>query len=123
MLGLDGPQAADSSAAHGPATVGVRLAEVEAGVGDRLDPRGDAVVHELVHAARILGGDVLTHIEAANLPAEAHRKGGHIEAGNRADPALPSQNRIPRRLDRAPHGGHDAEACHDDTTFAHTLPV
>ena len=48
-----------------PQRVAIGLAEIDAGVGDGLHPGGYAVVHELVHAARVLGRDVLGDVEVA----------------------------------------------------------
>ena len=74
------------------------LLEIEAGIGHRLHAGGDAVVHELIHAPRFLGRQVLREVEAAHRAAEAHREGGDVEARDRTDAALAAQNRRPRRI-------------------------
>jgi hypothetical protein len=58
---------------------------------------GDAVVHEVIHAARFLGGHVLADVKVAHLPAKARGKGGHIKARHRTDAALTAQHGIPCR--------------------------
>ena len=65
VLVLDRAEAADAGAADRAAARRVGLAEIDAGVRHRLDARGDAVVHELIHAARFLRRDVLVDVEAA----------------------------------------------------------
>ncbi len=55
VLLLDRAQAADAGAADGAATVSIELAHVDAGIRHRLNPCGHAVLHELVHAPRVLG--------------------------------------------------------------------
>src|SRR5438477_648616 len=84
-------------------------------------PRPMACV-EVVHAAGFLARDVLTDVEIAHLPADAHRKRGHVEARHRTDAALPAQDGIPCRLNGAPDRGHHSKARYDDTALAHTLP-
>ena len=49
----------------------IGLAEIDARVRDGLHARGHAVLHELVHAPRFLGRDVLVHVEAVHLAADA----------------------------------------------------
>jgi len=72
---FDGPQSTDARAAHRSCACGIGLGEINAAVAYRLDPRGDAVVHELVHAARFLRRNVLCDVEVAHGAAEAGREG------------------------------------------------
>src|SRR5262249_41054909 len=120
---LDGSQTTDAGAAHRPAAIRVELVEVDSGVGDRLDARSHSVLHEFIHAPRILGRDVLGDIEVTDRAAEANGKGGHVEFGDRPDTALSPDDGIPGDLDVAADRRNDAEACDDDATLAHTLPV
>src|SRR6185503_11043527 len=92
---LDGAESADARTAHSAAPVRIELAHVDTGVGHRLDAGSDTVVHELVHAPRILGRDVLIHLEPAHGSAETHGKCGDIKAGDRTDSALALQNGFP----------------------------
>ena len=57
-----------------------------------LHPGRHAVVHELVHAARFLGAMYWLDVEAAHRAAEAHRKGGDVEARHRADAAFSGED-------------------------------
>src|SRR5581483_6739448 len=108
VLGLDRTEAADACSADCSAAGRVELAEVDTRVRDRLDARGDAVVHEVVHAPRILGRNVLAYVEVADRAAEADGKRGHIEPRDRSDAALPAQDCFPRGLERAAHWRNDA---------------
>jgi hypothetical protein len=116
-------ESTDAGAAHRAAARGIGFGEIDTGVADGLHSGGHAVLHEVVHAAGVLGCDVLTDVEIAHLPADAHRKGGHIKARHRTDAALPAQDGIPCRLNGAPDRGHHSKARYDDTALAHTLPV
>ncbi len=123
VFDLDSPQTADAGAAHRAAARRVGLGEIDPRVGDRLHSGRDAVLHELVHAARFLGRDVLRDVETVHLSAEAHRKRRHVKTRHRADAAVSAQHRIPCRLDGAPDRGHHSKTRYDNTALAHTLPV
>src|SRR5882762_9171014 len=71
---MPAPHTARCGAVCGAAARGIGFGEVDTGVADGLHSGGHAVLHEFVHAAGVLGGDVLTDVEIAHLPAEAHRE-------------------------------------------------
>ena len=110
---------ANAGAADRPATRPVQLAEIDPGIGDRLNARGHTVLHEVIHAAGVLRGHVLADFEAFDLAAEADGEGGNIETFDRGDAAAAIQNRIPRGGNGIAHRGDDPETRDDDSAAAH----
>ncbi len=76
---LDGRQAADPGAENEPDSFPVMVADLEPGVADRLDARGDAVLHERVHASGVLGGQVVVAFEFTQRPDESHGEAAGVE--------------------------------------------
>ncbi len=120
-LGLDGREATDTGTRYDAAALRIEGAEVDAGVRDRLDARGHAVVDELVHPAGFLRRDVVADGETLHRPADAGGEGRGVEAADEPDAALTAQDGLPGRLDGAADGGNDAEAGDDDSPLAHAV--
>ena len=95
--------------------------EVEPGVGHRLRTGRDAVVHELVHAPRFLGRQVLLELEVTHRTAEVARKGTHVEARDRRDTADAVHDIGPRLGEAAAHRRDNTHTRNDYATLAHAL--
>ena len=84
-----------------PAAVEVDLGEIEARVGHRLHARGDAVVHELVHAPGFLRRRVVVERRSRRPRRRSGTgKARDIEAGDRRDAAHAVDDVLPRRSSR-----------------------
>jgi hypothetical protein len=115
---LDGGQAADARAGDHAHAVEVGLLEVHARIGHGIHARGDAVVHELVHAPGFLRRQVLVELEVLHGAAEAAGEIGRVETGDRRDAAHAIDDIGPGRLHGAAHRGNDAKASNDYATLA-----
>ena len=98
------------------------LLEIQAGIAHRLHAGGNAVVHELIHAARFLDAHVLLDGEAAHRAAEAGRECRDIKACDRADAAFAAQDRGPGIGHVAPDRAHQPETGDDYSAFTHEAP-
>jgi len=121
VLFLDALQSADSRTHDDSSAVEVHLRQVQSGVGHGISARGDAVVHELVHAPRFLGRQVFLEFETLHCAAEAAREFSGIVAGDGADAADTLDHIGPGRLEGAAHRRNDAHACDDYPTLAQAL--
>jgi hypothetical protein len=98
-----------------------RLACRQARVAYSLLGRGDAVMDEGVHGARILGADVGLQIEALDLACDLAGKVRCVELGDEVNAGLPGKDAGPGILHRVAHGRNATQAGHDDATTAHAL--
>ena len=71
---LDRSDAADAGADRDADAFFVVLVRLQAGIAQRLDRRGDAVVDERIHLLDVFRRDVLRRIEIAHLAGDARRK-------------------------------------------------
>src|SRR5690606_2544285 len=115
---LDGRQAADARAGDHAEAVAIDLLKVDAGILHRVHARGDAVVHELVHAPRLLGRQVLLEVEVLHGAAEAAREVADVEARDGGDATDAVDDVVPGGGHRAAHRGDDAKTCYDYATLA-----
>ena len=67
----------------------------QAGVAHRLDRRGQAVMDEGVHVARVLGREIVLDLEALDLAGEAAGERGRIELGDVRDAGAAGQQVLP----------------------------
>jgi hypothetical protein len=118
---FDASEAADAGAHDGARALTVLRLEVEPRVGDRLDARAHAVVHERIHAARFLRRDVLGDVETFHLAREARGEGGDVDASDRLDAAPAGQHGGPRGGEITADWRNDTEPGYDDTSFGHTI--
>ncbi len=89
----------------------------ESGVAHGLCARDHAVLHEGVHAARILRAHVGSEIQTADLAAEMRRIRGGIDPCDGADTAASRHDRTPCRLDLVADGRDDSKTRNHDTPF------
>ncbi|OPZ05180.1 MAG: hypothetical protein BWZ09_01267 [Alphaproteobacteria bacterium ADurb.BinA305] len=116
---LDHRQAADPRTDIDADAVGVGLGDLDAGVADRLDASGHAVVDEHIHAASFLGRQVGGHVEVFHLACDAGGEVARVETGDRTDAALAGDqvgpgfgNSIADRRDHAQTGDDDSTTRH-----------
>ncbi len=119
MALLDGTDAADAGADGHAHAFRVGLVDLQAGIPDRVDGSGDAVVDEGVHLAGLLPREVVGDLEVPHLTAEAHRERGCVEALDRTDPGTTREHVLPGPFqgvaDRGDHpqpGNHYAASAH-----------
>ncbi len=79
MVFLDSLDAANASAHHNPDRVAVHFCDLEACVLDSLYCRGDAVVYERVHLARVFRRQELVNIEILNDSSNTRRESAGIK--------------------------------------------
>ena len=91
-------QAADPRTDGDANPIGIGRVGLQTGIFDRFDACRDAVVDEKIHAARILGRDVLGDIEIANLAGNVHGEAGGIETGNPVDSRTAGNDVLPSLL-------------------------
>src|SRR5690606_3179725 len=96
----------------------VGLVEVEAGVVHGIDTRGDAVVHELVHAPGFLGREIFAQVEVLHAAAEAAWEIGGVETRDGRDAAHAIDHIVPGRGNRAANRRDDAKSGNDYATLA-----
>ncbi len=101
-----------------PSAIEIQPAQVEARIRHRIHARGDAVVHELVHAPRILRGEVFLELEILHRAAEAAREILGIEARDRPDAAHTADDIGPGAVDGAAHRRDDTQPRDDYATLA-----
>jgi hypothetical protein len=101
------------------AAITIQFVEVEACIGHRLDAGRDAVMHELVHAARLFGRHVLIEVKVLDGAAEARGERRHIKARDRANAALALECCRPNVGHGAAQGANDTEAGDYHTAFRH----
>jgi hypothetical protein len=75
------------------------------------------VLHEGIHAPRILRCDVGCEIEFADFTAEMRREGSCVESGDRSDAAAACDDRRPCGLHVISDGGHDSKTRNNDASF------
>ena len=94
-LFLDAQQAADARADQRTDALGVRLPDLKAAVLQRHHRRGDAVMDELVHLLGVLWPDPAADVEVAHFAGDTHRVIAPVEFGQRFDPTLTGEKRLP----------------------------
>ena len=120
VVGLfDGFQAAHSRSHHDPDALRIGLGHLKPGIAHGLNARHHAVLHEGVHAARILRRHVGFQIQLSDFAAEVGREIGGVEPLYRSDAAASGQDIGPRRRDVIADGRDDPKTCNDDASFAH----
>ena len=88
----------------------------KAGLGQGLLRGRQAVVHELVEAAGILGGNEIGDVEVLDLAGDTRRQCGNVEFGHGADAALSVAKGVPRGLDGVAHRRHETKPGNDYAT-------
>jgi len=88
--------------------VGIGLGDRQSRIAHGLHAGDDPVLHEGIHAARILRAHVGLEIQLADLAAEMRRKAGGIETLDHIDAAAAGQ-------DRGPGGRHVVAHRRDDS--------
>ena len=83
---------------------------------------GNAVVHELVHAASVLDAHVLIDGKAAHRAAKTGGECRDIETCDRADATLAAQDGGPGVGHIAPNRAHQAQPGDDYPAFTHEAP-
>jgi hypothetical protein len=112
----DGLQAADA-AAHHDAVAGRSLAfnATDASIPQSLRCGHDAVLHERVHAARVLCGHVLVEVQPLNFTRETRREIGGVEALDGSDAAAAVQHVVPGGIHLTTDGRNNTETGDDDS--------
>ena len=77
-------------------------------------------MNECVHASRVLGWEVLSHIEARHLPGNRRRKEAGIKAGDARDTRSAIDDTVPCLGDSRPNRRDNAQAGDDDSAFGQT---
>jgi len=96
---------------------------LKTGVAHRLDARHHTVLHEGVHAARILRRHVRFQIQLSDFAAEVRRKVGGIESFDGRDAAAPCEDGGPSSRDVVAYRRDDSKTRNDDTPFAQYQPL
>ena len=92
---------------------------IQAGVVQRLEAGGQAVVDEGVHLLDVLRRQEGLRIEIAHFTGDAGGVGRGIEVGDLADAAAAGLDAFPGRGQGIADGRDDAHAGDDDATMAH----
>ena len=116
---LDHRQSADAGADAHARALAVAGPAIEAGVGDGLHRRHEAVVDERVVAAGLLAGEPLRDVEVLDLAGDARRKRRRVEARDRSDAGLRREDRGPRGRHADADGRDQSESGDDDAATAH----
>ncbi len=117
MIVLDVLDAPNTGTHCDPDQMPVFLGNLEAGVPDRIDAGGDAVVHERVVLALILGRQVVVHVEIANQSRDPGRKVARIEVFDQRDAGAPFTDVIPRIGQPAADRRNDTHPGDDDASL------
>jgi hypothetical protein len=119
VVGLfDGLEAAHARTHENADAIGVLLGHHQPRIAHGLHAGHHAVLHEGIHAARILRAHVRLEIEIANLAAEMGGEIRGVEAGHRADAAATRQDGRPSRRDIVAHRRNDTKTRNHDASFA-----
>src|SRR5690606_26077124 len=116
---LDALEAADARADGDADALGRLAFDRDAGVGDRHQRRGHAVMHEGVHLLDVLRRDPLGRVETLDLAGDAGREAGGVEVGDRADAGTAVDDPVPAAAQVVAERRQDAEAGDGDATFWH----
>ena len=114
---LDGLEAAHSRSHQHANAVGIRLRHLQSGVAHGLHAGHHAVLHEGVHAARVLRAHIGLEVELADLAAEMRWKVAGVETRHRADAAAAGDDRGPRARDVVAHRRDDSKTRNGDASF------
>ncbi len=106
---------AGSNCDTGPAGIGI--GNLDTRILDRIAGRCNAIVNKFWHAACIFLCYEGSDIEVPDLTAKAHRKGGYIESGDRADAAFAGKNIVPGNFNRVANRRNNSQAGYNNASF------
>ncbi len=118
---LDVGETTDARADGGADALAVFLVQLQPGVADRLDGGDHAVLHEQVHLARFLGGQVVLQRELRHQAGEFGGEGLGIEVLDGPDAAAAGLDALPGAGHVRPQGAQHAQTCHYYSTSCHLL--
>src|SRR5690606_17358011 len=118
---LDVGQAANAGADGHANALPVGVADLQAGIAQRLDAGRDGVLDEQVQLAGVLGWQVLLDIKTAYRAADPSGKGGKVEMLDGGNATAPRQDPFPtagnihaQRREHAHSGDYNASARHSN---------
>src|SRR5690606_8891895 len=116
---FDALEATDAGTDRHADAVGVGIADLEPGIGDRHQRRRHAVVDEGVHLLDVLRRDPLRRVEALDRAGNARGECGRVEMGDRADPGAAVDDAVPARGQVIAERRQDADSGDGDAALGH----
>ena len=121
MVILDRRQSADAGAHRYSDPMAVFFGDFEPGIPERIDARGNAVVHEDIHAPGIFLLQVLGNIEVRNRTRDLRRKRTDIEVLELPKPGTTLTDILPGGFDLVANRRNDPHAGYYDTSLTQEM--
>jgi len=118
---LDGPESTNTGTHRDTNSMAVLFSDRKTGIPQRIDTRGNAIVHENIHAPGISLWKILGNIKVRNRARDLRGKRAYIEVFEFANAGPALTNIVPGSFKLVAHRGNDSHAGNDDTSLTQVI--